>query len=136
MSDPFLNANPILPVISVIETAKFFEKKLGFTIELLWQNPAYGAVKRGNVTIEFGEGRKEHAGSGVCVIQVDNADSIYKEWKSKGVEFVGDFSDRDYGSKDFRIKDNNGNMLIIGHALENQKELIAQGNVIHKSNVA
>jgi hypothetical protein len=129
LSEQFLWANPILPVNSVVDTAKFFEKKLGFTITLLWQNPSYGAVKRGNVTIELGEGRKEHAGSGICVIQVDNADTIYEEWKSKDVEFVGDFSDRDYGSKDFRIKDNNGNLLIIGHALENKKELMERGNV-------
>lgn len=129
MSEQFLRANPVLPVTSVIDTAKFFEEKLGFTIALLWENPSYGAVKRGNAIIEFGEGRKEHAGSGACIIIVNNADTIYEEWKSKGVEFVGDFADRDYGSKDFRVKDNNGNMLVIGHALENQKELMEQGNV-------
>lgn len=129
MSENFLRANPILPVESVIETANFYKQKLGFTISLLWENPAYGAVKRENVTIEFGEGRQQYAGSGVCIIIVDNADDIYEEWKSNGVEFIGDFADRDYGSKDFRIKDNNGNMLIVGHALENQKELIQQGNV-------
>ena len=129
MNEQFLGANPILPVKSVIETAKFFEKTLGFTVNILWENPSYGVVRRGNAVIEFGEGRKQHAGSGVCVIRVENADVIYKEWKSKDIEFVGDFSDRDYGSKDFRIKDNNGNMLIIGHALENQKEMLQKGNV-------
>lgn len=129
MSEQFLRANPILPVKSVIDTAKFFEEKLGFTIALLWENPSYGAVKRGNATIEFGEGRKEHAGSSICIIIVNNADTIYEEWKSKDVEFVGDFADRDYGSKDFRVKDNNGNMLIVSHALENQKELLQKGNV-------
>jgi len=129
MSEQFLNANPIIPVKSVIETARFFEKKLGFTIEVLWENPAYGVVKRGNVVIEFGEGRQAHVGSGVCIIQVENADVIYEEWKTKEVEFVGDFSDRDYGSKDFRVKDNNGNMLIVGHALENKSELLKKGSV-------
>ena len=54
---------------------------------------------------------------------------IYKEWKTKDIAFVGDFADRDYGSKDFRIKDNNGNMLIVGHALGNKEELIQKGNV-------
>lgn len=130
MGEQFLRANPVLPVKSVIDTAKFFEEKLGFTIALLWENPSYGAVKRGNVTIELAEGRKQHAGSGVCIIIVNNADTIYEEWKPKGVEFVGDFADRDYGSKDFRVRDNNGNMLIIGHALENQKELMERGNVV------
>jgi len=129
MNESFLRANPILPVKSVIETVKFYEKKLGFTIKILWENPSYGVVKRGNAVIEFGEGRKEKAGSGICMILVENTDAIYKEWKSKDIEFFGDFADRDYGSKDFRIKDNNGNILIISHPLENQSELLKQGNV-------
>jgi len=129
MSEQFLGVNPIFPVNSVIETAKYFEKKLGFTIEVLWESPAYGVVKRGSAIIEFGEGRQAHVGSGVCVIKVKNADVIYEEWKAKDVEFVGDFSDRDYGSKDFRVKDNNGNMLIVGHVLDNKKALLKKGNV-------
>jgi len=129
MSENFLRVNPILPVKSVRETANFYKQKLGFTISLLWENPAYGAVKRENVTIEFGEGRKQYMDSGVCIIIADNADAIYEEWKSRDVEFVGDFADRDYGSKDFRVKDNNGNILIVSHPLENQKALIQKGNL-------
>lgn len=129
MSEQFLWANPILPVKDVVETATFFEDKLGFTVNILWQNPSYAVVNRGNATIEFGEGRKQHAGSGICVIGIDDADVIYEEWQSKGIEFVGDFAERDYSSKDFRVRDNNGNMLIVGHALKNQKELLQKGNI-------
>jgi hypothetical protein len=129
MESSFLATTVILPAKNVMETAKFYQDKLGFEVSLIWENPAYGSVRRGNVVIEFGEGRKEFAGSGVCFIHVDNADNIYNEFKSKDVEFVGDFSDRNYGSRDFRIKDNNGNILIIGHALKNQKELLKKGNV-------
>jgi len=130
MNQKFLTAIPILPVKSVIETVKYYQEKLGFDIEVLWENPAYGVVRRGNAIIEFGEGRQAHVGSGVCIVRVENADVIYDQWKANGVEFVGDFSDRDYGSKDFRIKDNNENILIIGHALVNSDELQ------HKNNVA
>ena len=133
MDEQFLGSIPILPVKSVVETAKFFEEKLGFTIKIFWENPSYGVVERGNAVVEIGERRKEHAGSGVCIIQVENADIIYEEWKSKEIEFVGDFDDRDYGSKDFRIRDNNGNMLIISHALENNKELLQKDNIANKS---
>lgn len=129
MDEQFLGSIPIMPVVSVIETAKFYEEQLGFSIKVLWDNPCYGVVKRGNAVVEFGERRKEHAGSGVCIIRVENADAIYKEWKLKEIEFVGDFAERDYGSKDFRVKDNNGNLLIIGSALPNTAELIAKGNI-------
>lgn len=129
MDEQFLGSIPIMPVVSVIETAKFYEEQLGFSIKVLWDDPSYGVVKRGNAVVEFGERRKEHAGSGVCIIRVENADAIYKEWKLKEIEFVGDFAERHYGSKDFRVKDNNGNLLIIGSALPNKAELIAKGNI-------
>lgn len=129
MNNSFLGSNPILPVKSVVETANFYKEKLGFNINGIWENPSYGVVSRDNAVIEFGEGRKEYAGSGICIVRVENADMIYSEWKLKDVEFVGDFSERDYGSKDFRVKDNNGNTLIIGHALENKNELLERGKV-------
>jgi len=129
MKNKFLGSNPIFPVKNVVETANFYKKKFGFNINGIWKNPSYGVVSRGDAVIEFGEGRKEYAGSGICIVRVENADTIYNEWKLKEVEFVGDFAERDYGSKDFRVKDNNGNMLIVGHALENKNELLERGKV-------
>lgn len=134
MEKNFRDTTVILPVKSVRETAKFYEEILGFEIILIWDEPVYGSVRRGDVIIEFGEGRKEYAGSGVCFIHVDNADNIYNEWRTKDIKFVGDLSDHDYGSRDFRIRDNNGNMLIIGHALKNKKELLQKGNVVFSKN--
>ena len=129
MKNGFLDTTVILPAENVVETANFYRDKLGFKVSYIWEDPAYGSVRRGDVVIEFGEGRKEFAGSGVCFIHVENADDIYNEFKSKDVEFVGDFDDRDYGSRDFRIKDNNGNILIVGHALKNKRELLNKGNI-------
>lgn len=130
MSQQFLCANPVLPVRDVRKTVRFYARQLGFTVVLLWESPPYGAVKRGNAIIEFGEARRHHAGSGVCMVLVDDAERVYKEWQDRDVEFVGDFAKREYGSKDFRVRDNNGNMLIVGHALENQQELIQKGNSV------
>lgn len=87
----------------------------------------YAVVARDQVIIEFGEGRKEFAGTGVCNIFVHDVDKIYEELSSKHIEFVGDLSDREYGSRDFRIRDNNGNILIISSPLINQKELLENG---------
>jgi len=126
----FLGSTPILPVISVNDTAQFYAEKLGFEIEILWNNPPYGVVARGHTVIEFGEGRKKFAGSGVCLVFVSDVDAIYEEFINKDIEFVGDIADRDYGSRDFRIKDNNGNILIISSPLINKQELINKGNTI------
>ena len=125
----FLGTTVIFPVQDVATTVKYYIENLGFEVNGVWGNPAYGSVKRDQVVIEFGEGRKDHVGSGVCIIHVENADHIYNELKSKNVEFVGDFSDREYGNKDFRVKDNNGNILIIGHSLKNQNELLLKNKI-------
>ncbi|MCU7919569.1 MAG: VOC family protein [Candidatus Thiodiazotropha sp. (ex Epidulcina cf. delphinae)] len=133
MNSGFLSTTVILPVKSVRETASFYKSMLGFEIIGIWEVSAngteYGSVQRGDVIIEFGEGRKEYSGSGVCLIHVENADEIYSEFKSKGVELVGDLADRDYGNRDFRVKDNNGNILIISHSLSNQNELLQTNKV-------
>ncbi len=128
----FLGSNPILPVVSVEDTTSFYENKLGFEVEILWDDPPYGVVARGQTIIEFGEGRKNFAGSGICLIFVSDVDEVYREYSAKSVEFVGDIADRYYGSRDFRIKDNNGNMLIFSCPLINQKELIEVGNTVKR----
>ena len=130
MGNNFLDTTVILPAKRVMETAAFYRDKLGFEVNFIWENPMYGSVRRGDVVIEFGEGRKAFAGSGVCFIRVENADVIYDEFRSKGIEFVDDLNDRDYGCRDFRIKDNNGNTLIIGHTLKNQDALLEQGCIV------
>ena len=129
----FLGSNPILPVTNVCETAQYYEKKLGFDVEILWSNPPYAVVARDRTIIEFGEGRKEYAGTGVCVIFVSDVDAVHQEYSGKEVEFLGDLEDRDYGSRDFRIKDNNGNVLIFSSPLINQQALIDAGSTIKKT---
>jgi transcriptional regulator with XRE-family HTH domain len=128
----FLGANPILPVTNVHDTAQFYVEKLGFEVDILWNNPPYAVVARDQTIIEFGEGRKDYAGTGVCVIFVSDVDILYNEYSGKDVEFFGDIADRDYGSRDFRIKDNNGNVLIFNSPLINQQELIEAGNTVKR----
>lgn len=128
MSDDFLGANPILPVKSVDETLAFFHSVFGFEILVRWETRNYGVVKRGATIIEFGEERPDHAGTGVCNIHVHCADTVYDEWKSRGATLIGDLADRDYGRRDFRVSDNNGNTLIVGHDLDNCEALIETGN--------
>lgn len=126
----FLDANPILPVRNVVETAIFYERALGFEVEVLWQDPPYGVVARGRTIIEFGEGRKAYAGSGVCVIFVSDVDAVHREFSIQRLDFVGDLADRDYGSRDFRVRDNNGNLLIFSGPLIDQRALIDSGGKV------
>lgn len=51
---------------------------------------------------------------------VSDVDLVHNEYSDKDLEFVGDISDRGYGSRDFRIKDNNGNVLIFNSPFINK----------------
>jgi catechol 2,3-dioxygenase-like lactoylglutathione lyase family enzyme len=124
-------ANPVMPVKDVKKTATFYKERLGFTVDVLWEKPNYACVSRGGITIEFGEGPPDHVGSGACVIQVSDVDALYKEFKAQEVNLIGDFAARDYGSKDFRITDIDGNLLVFGSALPNKNELIAKRNLAY-----
>jgi uncharacterized glyoxalase superfamily protein PhnB len=53
-------------------------------------------------------------GGGACYIHVEDADAVYAELKARGAGFVDAPEDRDYGSRDFRVRDNDGNLLIFG----------------------
>lgn len=132
--EQFLGVNPVLPVKNVIDSARFYEEALGFQVDIIWEDPAYACVSRGAVVIEFGEARQEHVGSSVCYIRLSDVDQFYHSLLQGNayqhtIEFVGDFADRHYGSRDFRIRDNNGNLLIFGSRLPNQQELILASNV-------
>ncbi|MFC1749532.1 VOC family protein [Pseudomonadota bacterium] len=117
MSRQFKSVNPILPVISAAKTAAYYKEKLGFDIVVICEEPSYAVVRRGDVTIEFGEGRPDYAGKGTCYIHVECADTVFEEYRSAKLEYIGAIKDRDYGNRDFRVRDNNGNTLIIGMPL-------------------
>ena len=130
----FIGTNPVLPVQDVKETTRFYHERLGFEIDVLWENPNYGCVRRGDVVIEFGEGRPGHVGSGVCIIHVSDVNKLYRELQAAGIELVGDLADRNYGSRDFRVRDNDGNLLIFTSSLPNKDQLIAKRNVASQIN--
>ncbi len=130
----FIGVNPVLPVKNIIEAARFYEEVLGFSVDVIWEDPAYACVSRGSVVIEFGEARENHVGSSVCYIRLENVDVFYEALQNHNpyhydIEYVGDFADRHYGSRDFRIRDNNGNLLIFGSPLVDQEEIILASNV-------
>ena len=61
---------------------------------------------------------------------MSDVDIVYKEYSDKQIEFLGNIADRDYGSRDFRIKDNNGNVLIFSSPLIKKQEKKEAGNTV------
>ena len=122
-------ANPIMVVSDAKTAAQFYEDTPWFTIDVLCENPCYACVSRDGIIIELGASRPDYVGGCACIVHVSNIESLYNEFKAKGVVLVGDITGQEYGSKDFRIRDNDGNLLAFGSAMATQQELLGTGNV-------
>ena len=109
------HAAPVFPVQDVKQTVEFYRDKLGFEIKYLWEDPpTYAVLKRQNVGIHFskkGDDYKPSQMHTAYYIFVYDIDGVYEELKANGVEIINEPQQRDYGMRDFDVRDINGYIL-------------------------
>jgi len=117
---------PYFIVDDVVATANYYRDKLGFDYERLWNDPpSFCMVERAGVVIMLaqlettGAMRPNHTldpdeGAWDAYVWVDDANSLYAEFTSKGVKVVRDICDQPYGCRDFDVEDCNGYRLCFG----------------------
>jgi predicted enzyme related to lactoylglutathione lyase len=124
-SKPCWSVAPLFIVDDVVATANFYRDKLGFHYDRFWGDPpGFAMVRRAGVTIML---KQLPAGSmrpnstvdpegelWDAYIWIENADSLYEEFKSKSVKIARDICDQPYGCRDFDIEDCNGYRLCFG----------------------
>ncbi|HYN80634.1 MAG TPA: VOC family protein [Gemmatimonadaceae bacterium] len=111
--------HPSLSVEDVAAAAEFYTKKLGFSQSFTWgEPPAMAGVNLGNVQIFLEKGTPSPKGLSVFFI-VGNADELYEFHRANGVEVVQPPGDREYGIRDYTVKDLHGYHLGFGHPLFN-----------------
>ncbi|MBB5317540.1 glyoxalase superfamily protein [Tunturibacter empetritectus] len=120
-SQPFLKrVTPILFVRDVKTSAAFFQQKLGFEIDFLHGLPPfYGAVSRDGVCLHlryvqqpfFAQAAAEEKSLIVVSIEVSNVQGLFKEFKSRDVEFAQKITRQAWGGTDFHVRDPDGNVL-------------------------
>lgn len=107
--------HPTFPVSDVMEAAAFYTSKLGFSLGFTWgQPPELVGLNLGKVSIHLGKGKPNPAGHQVYFV-VSDADELYDFQKSQGVEIINEPEDRPWGLRDFRVRDQDGNVLAFGH---------------------
>ena len=108
-----------LPVSDVLAAAEFYTKKLGFKLAFTWGVPlSMAGVNLGNVQIFLEQGTPNPDGCSVYFV-VSNADDLYEFQRSNGVEVVQEPGDREYGLRDYRVRDLHGYLLGFGQHLYN-----------------
>ena len=126
---PRWSVAPLFIVDDVVVTANFYRDKLGFHYERFWGDPpGFAMVHRAGITVMLkqlaaGSMRPNSAVDPEgelwdAYIWIDNADSLYEEFKSNGVKIARNICDQFYGCRDFDIEDCNGYRLCFGQDLE------------------
>jgi len=112
--------HPTLSVSNVPAAVDFYTKKLGFSLAFFWGGdpPTFAGVNLGHVEIFLRQGTPSPEGCGVY-FSIGDADELYEYHKANGVEVVDLPGDRDYGLRDYAVRDLHGYKLAFGHPIFN-----------------
>ncbi len=110
----------IFPVSDMERSLVFYRDQLGFEVTFAWEDPvSYAVLKRDDISIHLSlsDGTVTTSGHTALYIFPYDVDAVYSELKAKGVSFLTDIGDRDYGMRDFDIKDPDGHILSFGKGI-------------------
>jgi catechol 2,3-dioxygenase-like lactoylglutathione lyase family enzyme len=107
--------HPGLAVADLMATIEFYTARLGFTLGFTWGEPAtFAGLNLDQVQIFISKGTPSPKGADVF-FAVGNADELYAFHRANGVEVVEEIADREYGLRDYAVRDLNGYRLAFGH---------------------
>ncbi|MEU1343829.1 VOC family protein [Streptomyces sp. NPDC005827] len=115
----FTGVAPVVPVRD-LDAALDRYRRLGFTARAYEGPDRYGFVERGSISVHLTE-RSDHDPQytgAVIYLYVSDADALYAEWKTSGVE--GRFAepaDTPYGLREFAYVDADGTSHRVGSPL-------------------
>lgn len=107
--------HPVLAVPDVVAAVEFYTKKLGFTDPFTWSDPpSFAGVMLDHVQLFLQLGTPSPKGCSVTFV-VGDAGELHEFHRAGGVEITVPPGDRDYGIRDYRVRDLNGYELSFGH---------------------
>ena len=106
-----------LAVPDVRAAVDFYTSKLGFRQGFTWGDPpTFAGVNLGEVQIFLQQGTPAPEGCSVYFVVAD-ADELYDFHRANGVEVAYPIGDREYGLRDYTVRDLHGVALVFGHHL-------------------
>lgn len=107
--------HPILPVTDVAGAVDFYVDKLGFEQGFLYGDPPHFAgVNLGEVQLFLMKTSEPSPGGGAAFV-VEDADTLFEFQRAQGVEVLEPPGDRDYGLRDYVVRDLEGHPISFGH---------------------
>ena len=109
--------HPSLAVSDVQAAADFYKNKLGFFLAFTFgEPPTMAGVNFDRVQMFLERGTPSPKGCAVFFV-VGDADELYEFHRANGVEIIQPPGDREYGIRDYAIRDLDGYRLEFGHRL-------------------
>lgn len=110
-----------LAVGDVAAAYEFYTTRLGFSPGFTWGGdpPTFAGVNLDRVQVFLQQGTPNPRGSSVYFV-VGNADELFEFQRASGVEVVVPPDDREYGLRDYTVRDLYGYDLTFGHRLFNE----------------
>ena len=115
---PYIECEQIhagLAVDDLSGAINFYTSKLGFKLGFTWGDPAtFAGLNLGKVQMFLRKGTPDPKG---CVVYflVGDADVLYEFHRSNGVEIAQEIGDREYGIRNYVVRDLSGYYLSFGH---------------------
>lgn len=108
--------HPGIAVTDIQAAYDFYTTKLGFLPGFTWGEPVptFAGVNLGEVQVFLQLGTPNPAGPDVYFV-VGNADELFAFQKANGIEVVVTPGDREYGLRDYSVRDLHGHRLTFGH---------------------
>ncbi len=104
-----------LPVTDVLEAVAFYRDKLGFELAFTWGDPpTMAGVNLGEAQIFLQKGTPNPDGCDLFFL-VGDADELFGFQRAQGVKVVNGPGDREYGIRDYSVRDLHGYQLSFGH---------------------
>jgi catechol 2,3-dioxygenase-like lactoylglutathione lyase family enzyme len=104
-----------LAVSDLAAAIEFYVTKLGFRFGFTFGEPAtFAGLNLGKVGIFLKKGAPAPS-AGAVFFTVGDADALYAFHRANGVEVVEEIGDREFGMRDYVVKDLYGYRLIFGH---------------------
>ena len=108
-----------LAVSDIASAVRFYTEKLGFRLGFTWGDPpTFAGVNLDEVQMFLRLGEPEPRGCSVYFV-VDDADELFEFQRGNGVEVFQHPADKEYGLRDYRVRDLHGYELGFGHYLHN-----------------
>lgn len=106
-------------------TLAYYKDRLGFECLGTWQDPpVYAIVARDRHAIHFRCAEPPTANPGKyedelldAYLSIEDADGLYAEYASRGVEFTRGLGEMRWGAREFVVRDCDGRLLAFGARL-------------------